>query len=134
MSVVENSSEKVRKMTEDFWDPEFFDDRDGLKNAVNIQEKENKYKLQVLAPGFSKKDFNISIGNGVVNILAEHDSQEEESYLRREFSRSSFSGSFSLPENVSAANVKANYHGGVLTLIMKKLSKESATKKTLKVS
>lgn len=135
MSLLENTiAEKGCKMTEDFWDPEFADQPGQPKMPVNIKEKENKFKLEVSAPGFKKKDFSISVENGQLNILAEHESEEDDGYLRKEFSRSSFSGTFSLPDNVSPDHITANYHGGVLILTLRKLARSRAIKKKVKVA
>ena len=59
----------------DFFDTEKFFDSDLLKNralpAVNVKESEKNYKIDVVAPGRSKKDFNISAENGVLTISSE---------------------------------------------------------------
>lgn len=131
MSLLENTiNEKGCKMTEDFWDPEFSAQP---KTPVNIKEKEDKFKLEISAPGFRKKDFSISVDNGQLNILAEHESKEDESYLRKEFSRQSFSGTFTLPEDISPEHVTANYHAGVLRLTLRKLGKAKTMKKKVRV-
>lgn len=121
-------------MVEDFWDPEFFDEPGEMKKPVNVIERDSKIKLEILAPGFRKKDFSINIEDGVLNILAEHDGKDEEGYLRREFSRSSFCGAFSLPENVSPDDISAKYRDGILSLTLRKSGKLTPIKKHVKIS
>lgn len=121
-------------MVEDFWDPEFFDEPNQPKKAVNVIERDTKFKIEVLAPGFRKKDFSVNVENGVLNILAEHDADNEENYLRREFSRASFCGAFGLPENVSSAHISAKYRDGILFLTLRKTGKLSPVKKQVKIS
>ncbi len=121
-------------MVEDFWDHEFFDEPTEMKKPVNVIERDTKFKMEILAPGFRKKDFSVDVENGVLNILAEHGDNEEDNYLRREFSSSSFCGAFSLPENVSAENITAKYKDGILSLTLRKTGKLPTIKKQVKIS
>ncbi|AZI26734.1 Hsp20/alpha crystallin family protein [Pedobacter sp. G11] len=134
MSVTENLNKKeIGSMVQDFWDSEFFDELNEPKKAVNVIERDTKFKIEVLAPGFRKKDFSINAENGVLNILAEHEAGDEENYLRREFSRSSFCGAFSLPENVSPEHIRGKYKDGILSLTLRKTGKLSSVKKHVKI-
>ena len=135
MSVTENLNKKeISSMVQDFWDPEFFDEPNQPKKAVNVIERDTKFKIEVLAPGFRKKDFSVNVENGVLNILAEHETDNEENYLRKEFSRASFCGAFSLPENVSPEHISAKYRDGILSLTLRKTGKLSSEKKQVKIS
>ncbi|WP_184549278.1 Hsp20/alpha crystallin family protein [Mucilaginibacter sp. FT3.2] len=94
-----------------------------LHNAVNIRETGHKYELQIIAPGFKKGDFSITADGGLLTISAETDdekSDEEGTFTRREFSRSSFGRAFKLPENVLTDHISASYDHGILTLDLKK--------------
>ena len=125
----------------DFFDTEKFFDSDLLRNrmlpAVNVKETEKNYEIEVAAPGRSKKDFKISAENGVLTISSEQKEEKEEKekdYTRREFSYSSFSRSFTLPENANEDEVKANYADGILKLeVAKKVVGQSKTKKAIEV-
>ena len=46
--------------------------------------------------------------------------ENEETYTRREFSYSSFSRSFTLPETVENDKIKASHQDGVLTILVPK--------------
>src|SRR4051812_25141964 len=63
--------------------------------AVNIKESDKNFEIEVAAPGYDKKDFNVSIESGVLTISAENqkknDTKNENNYRRREFEYSSFS-------------------------------------------
>jgi HSP20 family protein len=125
----------------DFFDNEKFFDSDLLRNrmlpAVNVKETEKNYEIEVAAPGRSKKDFKISAENGVLTISSEQKEEKEEKqkdYTRREFSYSSFSRSFTLPENANEDEVKANYADGILKLeVAKKVVGQPKTKKSIEV-
>ena len=85
----------------------------------------------------AKKDFNISAENGVLTIsseIKEEKEEKEKDYTRREFSYSSFSRSFVLPENANEDDIKANYADGILKLeVAKKVINQPKVKKAIEV-
>ena len=96
--------------------------------AVNIEEQEDKYVLELAAPGKTKKDFNIELDNDLLTISSEikeeHKSEDKDrNFTRREFSYESFRRSFTLPDSVDTSKVKANYKNGVLLLIYQSVRK-----------
>jgi HSP20 family protein len=125
----------------DFFDNDRFFDSDWLKKqsvpAVNVKENDKGFEIEVAAPGLSKKDFKITVDNGVLNISSEkkeEKEQKEKDYTRKEFSYSSFSRSFTLPENVNEEDVEANYEDGLLKLnVAKKTITHSTAKKAIEV-
>lgn len=125
----------------DFFDNDRFFDSDWFKKqsvpAVNVRETEKNFEIEVAAPGLSKKDFKITVDNGVLTVSSEkkeEKEQKEKDYTRKEFSYSSFSRSFSLPENVNEDDVKANYEDGLLKLnVAKKLIAQPKAKKAIEV-
>ena len=107
----------------DLFDNEKFFDSDWLKRQsmppVNVKETEKQYEIEVAAPGRSKKDFNISAENGILTISSEkkeEKEQKEKDYTRKEFSYSSFTRSFSLPDNANEEEIKAKYSDGIIRL------------------
>lgn len=125
----------------DFFDNDRFFDSDWLKKqslpAVNVKETDKNFEIEVAAPGLSKKDFKITVDNGVLTISSEkkeEKEQKEKDYTRKEFSYSSFSRSFTLPENVNEDDVKANYENGLLKLdVAKKVITQTKDKKAIEV-
>lgn len=110
----------------DFFDNRFFDS-DLLRNqslpAVNVKETANTFEIELAAPGLSKKDFKVTADNGVLTISSEKEEQKEQKdkgYTRKEFSYSSFSRSFTLPDNVNTEEIKAKYEDGILKLSVAK--------------
>ena len=86
------------------------------------------------APGFSKKDFEVTVDDGCLNISAESSNSKEEkddNYTRQEFSYNSFEKRLQLPDSVKEEDVKAKYKDGVLrfNLIKKEDSKNHKPKK-----
>ena len=125
----------------DFFDNDRFFDADWMKKqsmpAVNVKESEKDFEIEVAAPGLSKKDFNVHVDKGVLTISSEKEEekeQKEKDYTRKEFSYSSFSRSFTLPENVNEEDVKASYQDGILKLsVPKKNIAVSKAKKAIEV-
>lgn len=111
-----------RLLTNDF----FMEDK--WVPAMNIKENDEHFEIDVAAPGFTKKDFEISIENGILHISAENKEEIEEKkedYTRREFNYNSFSRSFTLPENVNEEEeIDATYKHGILKLVLTKLEVE----------
>jgi HSP20 family protein len=91
--------------------------------AVNITEGKEDYRIDVAAPGLKKEDFKISLDNNVLSISSEKEYKNEtrdENLLRREFSYSSFSRSFTLPESVNGDKIKATHNDGILSIVVPK--------------
>ncbi len=104
--------------------PRFFNWETGQNMpAVNITEGKEDYKIEVAAPGLGKEDFKISLDNNVLSISSEKEVKNEtndENVLRREFSYSSFSRSFTLPESVNGDKIKATHNDGILSIVVPK--------------
>ena len=99
--------------------------------AVNIAEHKDEYRLSLAAPGMKKSDFKIDIDGNMLTISAELEEKKEEKkekYTREEFNYSSFSRSFTLPEEVQKEKIEAVYEDGVLKLY---LPKKEESKKAL---
>jgi HSP20 family protein len=111
---------------EDFFKPwnEWFDDRSFFNRvnnvpSVNITENSNSYNVALAAPGLKKEDFKIDVDGNMLTISSEKEEKKEEKedkYTRKEYSYSSFSRSFSLPEDVKEDAIEARYENGVLDL------------------
>lgn len=126
-------------VTSDFFDnDDFFDNRLWNKKldepALNIKETKDAFEVELAAPGFSKKDFEVTVDDGCLNISAESSNSKEEkddNYTRQEFSYNSFEKRLQLPDSVKEEDVKAKYKDGVLrfNLIKKEDSKNHKPKK-----
>ena len=94
---------------------------------VDVKETDGGYTVQAEVPGVPKEDIHVSIDGNVVSLRAEvrqMDQQTEgEKVLRSERFFGSVARSFQLPADIDAAQAKAKYDNGVLTLSLpKKLS------------
>ena len=87
--------------------------------AVNISETDGTFLVEVAAPGMDKKDFHVSVEEGMLTISAEKEEKKEEKdkdFRRQEYNFHSFERCFRLPENVDMDDVKAKYDKGVLKI------------------
>lgn len=113
-------------------------DEDSFMPAMNVKEHDKDFEIEFAAPGFSKKDFDISIDGDMLHVCGEKSMEKEEKdddYTRKEFSYNSFKRSLKLPENVNAdKKVKASYNDGILKLnLLKKEESKIAPKKKIEI-
>lgn len=134
----------VRKYNNQNWLPsifnDFFDNNWMVKTnatapAINVIESEKDYKVEVAAPGMTKDDFNIHLGEDnelVITMEKKNENQEEDKenkkYLRREFSYTKFQQALILPEDVEKDNISASVSEGVLTIDLPKRQPEEKAK------
>lgn len=122
----------------EFFDPQFVPVQLGVNvPSVNIKETAKEYMLEVAAPGLERKDFNLEVTDHTLKISAEKEEKKDETkendgYSRKEYSYSSFSRSFTLPENVREGNIDAKYENGILTVHVPK-AKETSAKPVQKI-
>ena len=91
--------------------------------AVNVQETEDAFHIELAAPGLTKEDFNIELDNDTLSISSEikdESNEENDQYTRREFSYQTFRRSFNLPDTINSAEVNATYENGVLKINLAK--------------
>lgn len=92
----------------------------GALPAVNISEDEKSYTVDVVSPGFKKEDFKLKVDDDILTISAETKNESTEGttkeYSRREYSYSSFTRSFRLPDNAKDSEISARYTDGILQI------------------
>lgn len=133
--------------TEDFFGNRFWNGSSLLDNfwnvrsnepALNIREEDDKFEIEIAAPGFSKKDFEVTIDNGYLNISAEKSDskkEKENDYTMQEFSYNSFSRTLPLPENIKEEDIKASYHDGILSFdLFKKVERKKLKAKKIEIA
>lgn len=97
---------------------------------VDVKETEGGYTVQAEVPGVPKEDIHVSVEGNVVSLRAEvrqlDQKTEGEKVLRSERYYGSVARSFQLPADIDAAQAKARYDNGILTLTLpKKLNNSS---------
>ena len=116
------------------WLPEVFNDFLNTANmpkanatapAINVQESDKDYTVELAAPGLSKDDFDVNINSdGDLTIKMEKKAEEKEEkghYLRREFAYSKYEQTMILPDEVQKEGIAARVANGVLTVVLPKI-------------
>lgn len=119
-------AERFPGMLEDFfkpWNEWFNGDNFPVRGisvpAVNISENKDNYELSLAVPGMKKDDFKIDVQGDLLTISSEKEeskTETEKKFTRKEYNYSSFSRSFTLPEEVNKEKIEARYENGVLIL------------------
>ena len=117
---------------------------------VNISESDKEFAIEMAAPGYDKKDFNVNVDKNLLTISVdkEHNTEgaednanntegaennpDNKQIYRQEFCFSSFSRSFTLPEGVDAQKIGGKYENGILTLTIPKAAVVN-TKKSVEI-
>ena len=128
-----NNQNWLPSIFNDFFDNDWMVRTNATAPAINVIENENDYKVEVAAPGMTKEDFNVHLGedNELVITMEKKNETKDDSnkkYLRREFSYSKFEQAFVLPDDVEKDKISANVTDGVLTIELPKRTPEEKAK------
>lgn len=124
--------------SDDFFNSDFFAE-EGLMPAMNVKEHHTDFEIEFAAPGFNKKDFEVTIEDNVLYVSGEKKMEKEEKeddYTRQEFSYNSFKRSLRLPETVDVSKeIEATYKNGILKLnLLKKEPIKEIPKKVVEIN
>ncbi|MFD1769066.1 Hsp20/alpha crystallin family protein [Sphingobacterium suaedae] len=127
----------VNSIFDSFFNDSFITDRLVTRvPAVNISETQNAFRIELAAPGLQKSDFKINVDKNLITISVEKKEEvttEEKLYSKREFSYSSFTRSFTLPETVDYNSIDAAYTDGVLSVSVGKKEDAIVAKRLIEV-
>lgn len=99
------------------------ENRDWFSPSCDIEEGDQHYVLSLDVPGVRKEDIQVELRDSqlLVSGTRKREVRQEKGAMRfseRVFGQ--FSRSFSLPPNVDASKVEADYRDGVLKLVLPK--------------
>ena len=104
-----------------FWGRESMTGSSDWVPAVDIVENETEYQLKVEIPEIPRDAIKLQINHGTLTITGERKMEKsDEKHHRTERYYGSFSRSFTLPDDVKAENVTANFSDGMLYVHMLK--------------
>jgi HSP20 family protein len=141
-SLIKPDGKRLPSVFNEFFKPwnEWFDDTTWMPRvdvpAMNISESDEEYQVSLAVPGMKKDDFKISREGNVITVLSEQEDSSEENkkkYSRREYSYSSFSRSFTLPEDVDQEKIDASYENGLLVLKLPRMDEKKQAPKQISV-
>ena len=126
-------------LLDDFFDDSFFTRKERNLMKTDIRELKDKYIVDVDLPGFNKKDINLSLDNGYLNIKAKAEKNDENKkegkYLHQERFYGECSRSFYVGEEIEEKDIKAEFKDGILKVELpkKEISKEEKTIKQIEI-
>lgn len=91
--------------------------------AANVIESDNDYEITLDVPGLSQDAFHVEYEEGQLRVSGERKFEREEkgkTYHRVERHYGKFRRHFSLPRDVQADKIAANYEAGVLRITVPK--------------
>jgi HSP20 family protein len=103
--------------------------------AVELVEANGEFVLTAEIPGMTKEDVDISVEDNVLTLKGEKKFEREEERERmhiRERRYGAFERSFTLPRNVDAGKIKAEYKDGVVEVHMPKAPEAQGRKIEIK--
>jgi HSP20 family protein len=105
--------------------------------AVDISEKDKEYLVKAQLPGVKKDDVKVEFLNGVLTLSGERkfetDEKTEKTH-RIESAFGAFTRSFTVPEDVLADKIAADYKDGILFVHLPKTDIKKPATKAIKVN
>ncbi|TJZ54846.1 Hsp20/alpha crystallin family protein [Sphingobacterium olei] len=104
--------------------------------AVNITETQDAFSIELAAPGLQKSDFKINVDKNIISISVEKKDEnevEDKLYSKKEYSYTSFTRSFTLPDTVNYSSIDASYTDGILHVKIGKKEEAIVAKRLIEV-
>ena len=124
-------------MFDDFFRDDFFNKKENNLMKTDIKEKKDKYIIDIDLPGFDKKNINLSLENGYLNVSAkvnkEEHSGEDERFVRRERFVGECSRSFYVGDDIKEEDINAEFKDGTLKVFVPKKELENKAKEVKQI-
>ncbi|MEM6650830.1 MAG: Hsp20/alpha crystallin family protein [Pseudomonadota bacterium] len=111
-----------------------FANSDNAFGAIDVAEKDDAFSVKVDLPGVEDDDIDLELVGNRLTIHAKREREDEferEGFHQVERAYGTITRNLVLPDDVEAANVKASFMHGVLSIDLPK--SETAKGKTLKI-
>ncbi len=137
MTIIRRTNTWLPGVFNDFFGNEWVANNNKSAPAINIQQNENGFVVEVAAPGMTKEDCNVSVdedNNLVLNFEKKSESEDKKgTYLRREFSYTQFTRRMILPDNIENEKIAAKVENGVLTVEIPTIKEEEKVSKAKQI-
>jgi len=139
MTIIRRTNTWLPSVFNDFFGNEWVTNNNKSVPAINIQQNEDGFTVEVAAPGMTKEDCNVSVdedNNLVICFEKKNESEEKDkkgTYLRREFSYTQFTRKMILPDNVVNEKIAAKVENGVLTVDIPTIKEEEKVSKVKQI-
>ena len=101
--------------------------------SLDLSETPTTIEVRMDVPGIKAEEIDIQLANGVLTISGERKEEKEEkgkTFHRVERRYGSFSRSVTIPSTVAEDKVDAQYHDGVLTIMLQKTEEAEEYRKS----
>jgi HSP20 family protein len=91
--------------------------------AFEVKETKDSFVFKADLPGVQEKDLEVTLTGNRLNVTGKRESekeQKEDTYYTYERSYGSFSRTFTLPDQIDGAHIKAELKAGELTVVVPK--------------
>lgn len=98
---------------------------------VNIKKKDHLFEMEMVIPGFDKKEITVKINDDILTVNGQKKKLEEKvasEYVLKEFEMNSFERKFKLAKNIGHEKVEAEYKNGILKITFIDVPKEEEKK------
>ena len=139
MAIIRSTNSWLPSVFNDFFGNEWMESSVKSTPAVNIQQNEAGFIVEVAAPGMTKEDCVVRLdenNNLVISFEKKTESEDKKNgaYLRREFSYSQFQRTMILPDNIDKENISAEVKNGVLSVVIPTIDEtEKVTEKLIEI-
>ena len=131
----------VDRMLDDFfndgWNVPAVTQNTHWQPSVDIRETDDAFTIIADLPGLKKKDVNVNVKDGKLEISGERifeNKEENGTFHRRERSFGSFNRSFHLPEIVLEEKITASFKDGILSVEVPKAEEVKPKGYEIKIS
>lgn len=90
---------------------------------MDVIDRDKDMLIRVELPGVEKKDVDVSVSNGTLNIkggVKRESKEQRKDYFRCEIAQGNFSRSLSIPLGIDKTNIGASLKDGILEIILPK--------------
>jgi HSP20 family protein len=105
--------------------------------SVDIAETPEEYQIKAELPEVKREDVHLSVADGVLRLTGERKQEREEKgrkYHRVERHYGAFTRAFTLPENVDASRIRADFKDGMLSVRMPKAAVMASKTTEIKIA
>ena len=97
--------------------------------AANILREKDVYRIELALPGFSKEQIKLEVQDNALTVIASAGSSADNTgkQIREEFNFTESKRTFRLHKNADTEKISANFHEGILTIVIPDKTPENIT-------
>lgn len=102
--------------------------------AVDVYEESDRFVIKAELPGLDRQDIEVDLNDRVLTLKGERSYEnevKEDGYYRKERAFGKFHRAFTLPANLNADEIKAEFKDGLLTINIPKPEEEKPKQITI---